>query len=146
MTTLSVSESITVDRPVEEAFAFMADVNNHLRVFTSNKEVLNYHGGPVKQGDRWTVISTFMGREIETEFTMAEYTSPNRLVYESTSSAATGRMVWRFEPVEGGTRITHAAEGEAKGFFAAVASPILKSNLKKMMENSLTQLRTLLDG
>jgi len=146
MAIMKMDESIVVNCSVEDAFNLVADVKNHIEIFGQNREIIDHHGGPVKEGDTWTAVSSFMGREIKSTYTMAEITPPHRLVYKSSSSSADGKMTWTFEAAEGGTRISNYAEGEPKGFFGSVAAPLLKGNVEKMMREDMDRIKAMLEA
>lgn len=133
MATLRFSNSFLVNAPIEKAFALMADVNKHPQIFTINKGIRNYHGGPVQEGDTWDSVGKFMGQETVTHYTMAEYEEPTHLYFTTESASGDGSITWNFTAVENGTQVEQIAEGEPKGFFATLAAPLLKGNLQKQL-------------
>lgn len=133
MATMQFSNSFVANAPIERAFALMADVNEHPRIFSINHGIRNYHGGPVQVGDTWESVGKFMGQETVTQYTMAEYEAPTHLLYKTASSSGDGSITWNFKEVEGGTQVEQIAEGQPKGFFASLAAPLLKGNLQKQL-------------
>lgn len=129
-----------------KAYTLLADVNRHLEIFPQNREILGYHGGPVQEGDTWVTTSNFMGREVATNYTMKEVKPPSRLVFGQSSSSAEGQITWEFRAIKGGTRITTTGEGDPKGFFATVASQLLKSTAQNQMRDNLIRAKGVLEA
>ena len=143
---IDITNTFVVDASPEEAFALMADINKHLEIFSMNREIRDYHGGPVREGDTWQIRSSFMGRDTVTKYTLSEYAEPNRLVFESRSASGDGVITWEFAPVAGGTQVTQHAVGEPKGFLAGVAGVLLKGNLENQLRADGERFKALVEG
>lgn len=146
MAAIEMFETAHINCPPEKAFAIMANLDNHPDIFENNHEIRGHNGGLTKQGDTWEVVTSFMGREITTTFTMAEVDEPRRLVYSTESSAATGEITWQFEAVNGGTQVNFSSKGVPKGFFATVAGPLLKNNVTKMMKKEIQRFKEIAEA
>ena len=81
-----------------------------------------------------------MGREIISENRVVELNAPNLFRYASTSNAAETETRWEIQAVDGGTLITHNGGGEVKGFFATLATSLLKSNVNEMYRSDMERL------
>jgi uncharacterized protein YndB with AHSA1/START domain len=136
--------SVVINRPVEEVFAYVIDINNWSQWmgFSGAEQTSE---GPVGVGTTFKGVSEFMGRREEWTSEVTGY-EPNRKVGMD--------MIWgpmsmdetlTFEPVEGGTRYTQVGEGETGGVFK-VAGPILNRMMKKQLEDSLAKLKEILDA
>lgn len=146
MAKITLTESIDVGCPVEDAFALLADINRHLDIFSQNKEIRDFHGGPVQEGDSWVIVSSFMGREVVTTYTMKEVIPNSKLVFGQSSSSAEGQIAWEFEAIDGGTRITTTGEGDPKGFFATVASQLLRSTAENQLRGDMATVKGILEA
>lgn len=110
------------------------------------REVRDYHGGQLQVGDTWTLITEFMGREVESAYTATGIESPNLIMYESTSDSADIAIQWRFEPTETGTHVTYHSEGTPKGFFATLAWNLVKGKYDDFIRTVLQGLKTELES
>ncbi|MDQ2934416.1 MAG: SRPBCC family protein [Chloroflexota bacterium] len=139
-----ISSSITINRPIEDVFAVLTNVENTEKWF------------PAKVKEWWTsqpphgVGSTRRARvkmgwfSSENDAVATVYEPPRRAVMEGTSANAPFEATLTFEPVAGGTRLEATIElslrGPAKLFGGMFARWYGKSwerglaNLKRMME------------
>lgn len=146
MTKMYFTVSTVVNRSVQDAFDLLVNVNRHTELFTNTLEVRGYHGGQLSRGDRWVSVGSFMRRDIETHYRVLELTPPEKLTLESISSSAKGTATWTFEAVEGGTKITVETEGEPKGFFASVASSLLRNSFEKLLRDNMENIKAILES
>jgi uncharacterized protein YndB with AHSA1/START domain len=129
---MSLSHSIVVDAPVDKVFQAFTDPEIRPKWFTSRNETRGYEP-PLAVGSEWETVSTFMGREMITKYTMKNYEPPHRDV-RSLQGPALGEVQHLVEEVEGGVKVTIIFNGEMKGFLASIASPLIKNQAKKDME------------
>ncbi len=141
----AITSSITINRPIEDVFAVLTNVENTEKWF------------PAKVKEWWTstpphgVGSTRRARvtmgfvTTENDAVATVYEPPHRAVMKGTSATAPFEATLTFEPVEGGTRVEATTElllrGPAKLFGPMFARWYGKSwdqglvNLKRMMES-----------
>jgi uncharacterized protein YndB with AHSA1/START domain len=107
--------STTIDRPVEDVFAYVADVANDPAWHTDVVEGRKVSDGPIGIGSRLQIrIKPFMGvsEGIEEVFGY----EPNRL-YQVRAEMGPMRstLTCRFEPVDGRTRFARRVEIQTSG-------------------------------
>jgi uncharacterized protein YndB with AHSA1/START domain len=137
--------SITINRPVEEVFAFLEDIENLAKWNEQAGQAEQTSQGPMGVGTTYRGSSEFMGRKMEWTSEITEY-EPNRKVAQTLDlGPAEMAMSWVLEPVEGGTKFTIISEGEMGGL-AKLAGPLMDRTMKKQMESNLTRLKGLLEG
>jgi carbon monoxide dehydrogenase subunit G len=101
----SVHSSITIDRPIEEVFATLTNVENTGTWFPGN--VKEWWTSPPPHG----LGSTRRARvkvgpiTIENDAVATEYQPPTRAAMKGTSKNAPFEALITFAPVEGGTRV-----------------------------------------
>jgi uncharacterized protein YndB with AHSA1/START domain len=142
----TIAQSIVVERPVEEVFAFVTDARNNPRWQSAAglQQTQQTPEDPVGVGTRITEVWRFMGRSSESTSEVTEY-EPNKK-YTRRLIAGTSPIVrgeYTFEPVAEGTRWTFEVTIQASGLFA-IAEPLLASNLNHGMVANMSVAKTLL--
>ena len=139
---------IVIKRPIEEAFAFLANLENDVKWHSAFVEVRNTAGGSLDVGAKFLVFEGLLGRRMGpgVEYEVTEY-EPNRIAAWKTLSGPMQLKFWRtFERVDGGTRFAVRYEGEAHGilklFWPLLIKMVIRQqggdmqNLKALMEAS----------
>ncbi len=141
----TVEESVVINRPVEEVFAFVADNRNDVRWQDGLLEVRVAPDGPVGQGTQVTEVRKFMGRRIESTRVISEFVPNVRIVAGTKDGPVDVGGYTTFEPIEGGTRVTQHMEMQTKGFFA-LADPLVASSMRRNLKASSGDLKDLLEN
>ena len=103
--------SIMINRPIEEVFAVLANLENDAKWHSAFVESRNTSGGSLGVGARFLLVGELLGRRIETVYEVAVY-EPNRIAAWKTVSGPLRMKFWRtFERVESGTRFAVRYEG-----------------------------------
>jgi uncharacterized membrane protein len=139
MSPIKVEETVEIDRPADEVFAYVANPEN-LPTWTGVVLEVRKDGG-----DRFTLVQKFLGRRFETpcEVTASE---PNRqYVYRSTGGPIPYTFSYTLEPSGAGTRLTHTGEGEPGSFFSLVG-PLFERAAKRQFRHDLETLKDLLES
>jgi uncharacterized protein YndB with AHSA1/START domain len=109
------SDSIMIDRPVEEVFAYVTDTSNDPAWHTDILEARRAADGPIGTGTRWhTRFKPFMGvSEGDQEVVAIE---PNRMeVQRGVAGPMNVTLTYLFEPADGGTRFTRRVQIKMSG-------------------------------
>jgi hypothetical protein len=137
--------SIVIKRPIEEAFAFLANLENDVEWHKELVESRNTSGGLNGVGATFLFAGEFLGRRMETLWEVTEY-EPDRIAAWKTVSGPLRMKFWRtFERVEGGTRFAFRYEGEARGFLR-LAWPLIIMMAKRQHEDAMGKLKELMDA
>jgi uncharacterized protein YndB with AHSA1/START domain len=140
----TVEQSVTINCPVAEIFAYFADPNNIPRW---RPDVLEVRGASsaIAPGATFEELVNFMGRKT---FTM-QVTSyqPNR---EVTIQAVAGPGVrptqnFQFETTAGGTHVSFRGDVRTSGLFRLM-EPLMLSQFNKLWVGYLTNLKRILEG
>ncbi len=138
--------SIVIMRPIEEAFAFLADLENDIKWHRAFIEVRNMSGGSLGVGARFLVFEGLLGRRMGpgVEYEVTEY-EPNRIAAWKTVSGPLQIKFWRtFERIDGGTRLAVRYEAEPSGFFKLVW-PLITTMVKRMQGGDMRNLKALME-
>jgi uncharacterized protein YndB with AHSA1/START domain len=110
---MRVVESIEINRPVEEIFSYAADPNHFPEWSGIILEVQQEAPGSLREGDRFTTVSRFLGRRFETPFKVTAHEPNRQHSHRSTGGPLPQEYTSTFEETAGGgTRMTQVVEGE----------------------------------
>jgi uncharacterized membrane protein len=141
---LKIEYSTVINRPVEEVFALLSNVENNPKWSSAFLEVQKTSEGPVGVGTTWRGVGKFLGNRIETEIEQTEY-EPNRKSTQKSKSPFPVNQQMTFESVDGGTRVNVKFEAEPGGFFK-LAEPLLAGMTKRNIEGELANLKDLMEA
>ena len=137
--------SIVIDRPAEDVFAFLSDLENDVKWRREWVEARNTSQGPIGVGATFLLVSEVLGRRSEVVYEVTEY-EPNRMAAWKTVSGPMPLTFRRsFDGVEGGTRVTVRYDGEMRGFFK-LAAPLLVSMGRRQLEGDIPRLKELMEA
>ena len=143
---LHAEESVEINRPVEEVFAYVSTVESQPEWATPPIEVRKDTPGPPKEGDTFTGVAKFLGRRFETPYRITSIESNRQFSYHATGGPVPDQR-WTFacEEVSRGTRLTMVVEGEPGGFFR-LAEPIVARALRRELRGNLETLKDVLES
>ncbi len=141
----AIELSILIRRPIEEAFAFLADLENDVKWHRASVEVRKTSGDSLGAGARFLVFEEVLGRRTPgTEYEVTEY-EPNRIAAWKTVSGPLQLQFWRtFERVESGTRFAVRYEGEPRGFLK-LAWPLITRMVQRQQGGDMRKLKELME-
>jgi len=141
------SDSITINRRVEEVFAYVTDTSNDPAWHTDILDARKTSEGPIGKGTMWHIrFKPFMGHsEGDTEVVTFE---PNRIeVLRGVMGPMQPTLTYLFEPANGGTRFTRRVQIKVSGMMRLM-TPFMQwidaprrnrrfaANLKRVLEES----------
>ncbi len=141
---VSVSETVRVDVPVEDAFAFLDDPENHAEVTPSLAEVRNVE--PLENGGK-RVDHTYRMAGIGLDGALVETThDEGELMIFEMDGDLEGEIRISFEPVGDGTEITYTASYELPGrVLSTVAEPFVRRYNERELRTTLENVRDRLE-
>lgn len=135
--------SIVIDRPLEEVFAFLADLENDVDWRREWVDGNKTSAGPIGLGTMFRLVGKAFGRRFEVDYETTEY-DPNRSAAWKSVSGPLPPRFWRtFVHVDGGTLVTIRYEAEPRGFLKLVG-PLLTSMGKRQLEGDFPRLTALM--
>lgn len=140
-------QSIVIARPVADVYAYMDDIAQERDWQPQLVEAEQTPPGPSAVGTRKRYVSEFMGKRLENTYVVTVCEPGRHLVAETTDgSMLDARSDLRWEPVEGGTRVTMALEGRPAGPLRFVPPRMLEKVFTKEVEGALARLRERLEA
>ena len=141
---IKLEQSIVINRPVEEVYDFVTDVEKASQWRSGVVESKKISAEPAV-GATASEVMQFMGRRMETTYEITEYEPNKRFGFKVISGPVPMEGVYAFESVEGGTKLDFTVEGDAGGFFR-LAEPILARMVKRQVETDFSNLKDLLEA
>jgi carbon monoxide dehydrogenase subunit G len=139
-----VKVSIVINRPLEEVFGFLSDLENNLKWRSGMIEAKKISAGPIGVGTTYRMINNFLGRQTEGEAVVTEY-ELNRKYATMNKSGLPIRTQRTFEPVTEGTRVTFSVETELGGLFKLV-EPLMARIGKRRLEADAARVKNIIES
>jgi uncharacterized membrane protein len=141
----TISASIKINRPAEEIFAFVTDVNNAVKWQSGIISAKETSDGPTGVGTTYRYAVKVMGRDLETRGEITAYNPPIKHSWKATSGPFPMSGGNTFEAGPDGVSVTSFINAEPGGFFK-LAEPLLIKQQKRQMEQDLSRLKELLES
>ena len=139
------SLSTIINRPSEEIFAVLTNLENDLKWRSEWVDARKTTESPIGIGTRFRLFAKAFGRRIETVYEMIQ-DEPNRIVgWKAMSGPIPLTFQRSFESIEGGTRLTIKYQAELRGFMKLAMSFMIGS-VKKQHEGDLRKLKELMEA
>jgi uncharacterized protein YndB with AHSA1/START domain len=138
------TNSITIRRPVEDVFAFVADLENAPKWNYALVETRKTSDGPVAVGTRYRQVRSVPTRSEET-LKITEWEPNRRFAFVGDLGPFHGALVYDFEDVDGATRLTNTADLEARGL-ARLAGQLATNRIRDAVAANLAALKELLES
>ncbi len=138
-----IENSILIERPGADVFAYINDFNNDVH-WRGGVRSMTQSTPMVQVGTETQEILHFMGRDYETRARVSEFAPNSKSVFVSTQGTfpVTG---WRqVEAAQGGTRVTMHTEIGIGGLMGLVA-PLLANAFSRQMRADLITLKRRLE-
>jgi uncharacterized protein YndB with AHSA1/START domain len=142
---ITIESTEWIDRPVEQVFAFVADVRNDPQWHTDVLEAEYDSPGQLTTGATFrTRFKPFMGLS-EGTGSVTAYEPPRRVVLTQQMGKLEPVLTLTVEPDGGGSRITRRLQMEAVGMLRIVA-PFTGGMMRKRNAGFLGNLKRLLEA
>lgn len=140
-----VEVSVVINRPIEEVFAFAANIENNAQWQSGVLKAQVTSEGPIGVGTTYRYVTQLLGRRIEADGEIIEYEPNKKYSFESTSGPFPIEGGLTCEAAEGGTKVTQVVEADIGGFFK-MAEPLVVRTIKKQFEADVGNLKELLEA
>jgi uncharacterized membrane protein len=144
LTMITFEKSIFINRPQQEVFDFLSNLENGIQ-WRSLESAKRTSDGPIGAGSTWREASKFLGREIELDIEMISYDPPHQFINKTIGRQLPMEVTNKFEPQDGGTLYTVSAKGELGGFFKMAEGLVVKQ-AEKQIETEQATLKKLLEA
>jgi len=138
------SDSITIDRPVDEVWSYVTDVTNDPAWHTDILEATRTSEGPIGTGTVWHArFKPAMGIS-EGDMRVVTFEPNRRQVMKGDIGPMHPTLTYQVEPSNGGTRFTRRVQIQVSGWMK-VFSPMMGMMLPKQNKGFLANLKRVLE-
>jgi carbon monoxide dehydrogenase subunit G len=141
----TITQSVMVNRPVEEVWDFIGSFENTTRWSRGVLEARQTSDGPLGVGSTLQTVVKAFGRRRTADYLVTEYEPNHAFAFEVTSGPMTSRARYSVEPAGAGTRLTASGEAQATGLYKLLA-PVLVRTLERHSQDDLTNLKRILEA
>ena len=144
---MHVENTMTIERPIEELFEYVSSPENDPTWVSVSIRNQRTSPGPMRVGMTIEEDVKIFRRTSRDTWEVAEYEPPTAIACRATSGLLSGGVVrLRCEPVEGGTRLTHAVEYGPRGIYYKTIAPLMPWASKRLIASMDRTLKDLLEG
>lgn len=124
--------STSIDRPIEEVFAFLAEGENDPKFSPRVQEIRKTTDGPPGVGTIYASTVKDAGMKSDREFELTEFQAPTRIRWKELSKnlVTASEGGYDLDPANGGTRVTIHNTLEGHGFGKLIAPLALRAARK----------------
>ena len=141
----NMSETVEINRPAEEVFAYLTDLNNDPDWQKTIVEAKYTSEGPVAVGATGVHRAKGMGMTMDCGWELTEYEEPRRVVWKFISGPFTGKESYTLEATPGGTKLMHVAELHPQGLLRLL-NPVAGGMFAKQSRKNLQSLGRILES
>lgn len=136
MFTFTVDESVTIDRPIEEVFDFIAEGENDVQWCPSVKEIERISGNGPGPGVRYRMQHAPGGMDFDATVEVVEVERPTRLQWLMTDSGHTLHGTYELEAVNGRTRLKQTSQITFEGWLR-IPGLLMKRRIARDVQKEL---------
>lgn len=143
---IKIEHSVLINRPTEEVFTFVTEVENEPKWIGEVAEVRRTSNGPMGVGSTYDNIVHFLGRRIVDPHEVVQYEPNRKFAFKSNSGQIKFQGSQTYEAVDDNTtRFTFVASGETGSLFK-LAEPIVSRMINRQWETNVANLKELLEA
>jgi uncharacterized membrane protein len=136
---------IVIDRPIEEVFAFVGDLQNAPRWQPGLLEARRITDCPLAIGTKFTSVRKFLGRKMESSVEFVTYEPNKKIVFRSAPGSMPMEVSYLFKSMTDGTQLSATVELQPGGLLN-LAAPMMAAGLRRDMETDFDGLKILLES
>jgi uncharacterized protein YndB with AHSA1/START domain len=136
--------TVTIQRPADEVFAFLADFENIPRWNYAIEETRKASAGPVGVGTRYRQTRTVPSRSVE-GFEVTVFEPARRLAMHGQIGPFQATISYELEAVAGVTQLVNNVELDPSQAMLRLAAPLAAPRIKAAVAQNLGKLRLVLE-
>jgi len=139
----TVTESVTIDRPVTEVFDFFTEGRARWDESVISEELTS--PPPVGVGSTLHTRMRAVGREVDFDWRVTAYEPGARMTVTSTSGIMATSSDLQFADANGATVVAVRIDAEPTGIMR-LAEPMIADSIRSTLSTSLTRAKRMLEG
>ena len=140
----TVTETVSIARPAQEAFAFFTDVSNRPKWDTTVISEELTSPPPVAVGSTIHTRMRAMAREVEFDWRVTQFDPPRRMAVSSTAGLMSTSLTFDVTAVGEGCDVNATIEAEPQGMMQLV-EPLIAQGVRSTLAAGLARAKTLLE-
>lgn len=141
-----VTESVDIEHPIAEVFAFVSDLTRDPQWFRGVREVHVVSDVDIGAGAEYEQVTRLFGWAFTARVRMIEYDPPHHAMLVSVRSPTPFRAVYRLEPLRDGTATRYTLDATVTGSgFYRLFGPLFLPLLRRATRSRLGGLKRLLE-
>jgi carbon monoxide dehydrogenase subunit G len=144
---MKIEYSILINRPVEEVFAYVSNVENWPQWISGASEARQTSPGSMGVGTTFTQVSHYLGRQFEVNAKVTEYELNRKFAVENDGKPVPYGNTITLERAGSSTRLYDVlkASGDVGSLFK-LAEPIMERMFRRQFEKDHETLKDLLEA
>jgi len=143
---VAFQHSVTVNKPLREVFAYLADFNNNTKWSPDIVEVAKTSPGPNGTGSTWKQVISARNRRMEYAITVDQFEADRKFHFKGVGGVLDFEVNVAFEPAAGGTKVTVSPKGQMKGLVGTLFRGKIEKNFQDALTSSLNNLKKVLES
>jgi uncharacterized protein YndB with AHSA1/START domain len=137
--------TVTIQRPAEEVFAFLADFENIPKWNYAIDETHQAPAGPVGVGTRYRQTRSVPSRSVE-DFQVTVFEPARRLAIQGQIGPFQAQISYELEAAADATRLVNNVELDPSRAALRLVAPLAAPKIKAAVAQNLGQLKLVLEG
>ena len=147
---MKASTSITIDRPVEQAFAFVADPETMYRWVIGVTQPKRTSEGEFGLGSTFDSKYTYRGKTFDVSYLATEFEPPTRYGFKSTAGPFPSEGLIELETAGTRTRVAFTidagSDSVATTVIFALFGPLIRMLMRRHLHKELEALKAVLES
>ena len=147
MKTMKTRQSVAINLPAEEIFAYMSDLENVVDWSGAMIAVRKISPGMLHVGATLRSTIRFLGRWMDITFEIVEYEPSRYFTMKSLSGATPCLFCYQFEPTgDGGTNVSLETVIHLTGGVLGLRDSVVTNVVRRQIKHDLLTLKDILEG
>ena len=143
MSPIKFTNTVTIDRPPAEVFAFLAAFENLSRWNYAISQTRNITSGPVRVGSQYRQTRTVPRRSEET-FEVTDFEPDRRIAIRGVLGPFAAELTYLLDRTGDATTLTNAVHLQPPGVLSVIA-PLATARIKSAVAANLDRLKQILE-
>lgn len=142
---ITIEDSIFIQRPIAEVFAYVSDLRHAPQWQTGLLEVRKTTNGALGVGSKFTFVRKFLGQKLEASNEFIEYKPHSLITFVTNSGPMHVEASYLFEATPEGSKVTCKLQMKPQGF-SRLAEPIIAASVRRETAAEFGYLKDLLEN
>lgn len=141
---ITFETSVSIDRPPEDVFRYVADGHNAPRWNSAVRDVKKITDGEVAVGAEYKMVRDLPTGRVENTYRVVEYEPPRVYAIRTLTGPTPFLYRYHFEPTQAGTRLRLLGQAEL-GWIAGLLGPLASGAVRRGVDANLQTLKRQLE-